>query len=300
MKKNIIIISLIITFIFTNNVFSSDKYLNDLSWYELYQKRVTDVCSLYKFDSNNSETIYLMDDSNKYLNLDKNLWIESDTIDIVGEWMKNSYRVWKDIELAKEQYKTNMDWIYNCAVNKANFRWLSLVKKTINNYPELKEYENIIDQKQNEIKMNLESSWESSKCKLNSEKNDPIIKANVLKQATYELCRYNYYLEYLKEVNDDISKLDESVISDSENAVWINKILEIQSNKIQEINKEIEDAYRAFPIAFKAYSEYENYITSHILLELLRQNYLKFREELHKNLNPINQVVYKISNAMRK
>ena len=287
MKKNILIIAIITTLIFSSNVFTNDKYLTDKSWYELYQKRVTDVCSMYKFDSNNSETIYLMDDSNKYLNLDQN-------------WIINWYRVWKDIELAKEQYKTNMDWIYNCAVNKSNFRALSLLKETIQKYPTLKEYENIIDQKQNELKMDLESNWESNKCKINNEKSDPIIKANVLKQTTYELCRYNYYLEYLKEVNDNISKLDESVINDSENAVWINKVLEIQWKKISEINKEIEDAYRAFPIAFKAYSEYENYITSHILLELLRQDYLKFREELHKNLNPINQIVYKISNAMRK
>ena len=54
MKKNILIIAIITTLIFSSNVFTNDKYLTDKSWYELYQKRVTDVCSMYKFDSNNS------------------------------------------------------------------------------------------------------------------------------------------------------------------------------------------------------------------------------------------------------
>jgi hypothetical protein len=38
----------------------------------------------------------------------------------------------------------------------------------------------------------------------------------------------------------------------------------------------------------------------HVLLELLREEFLVLREELHKVLNPMNQVVYKIANAMRK
>jgi hypothetical protein len=33
---------------------------------------------------------------------------------------------------------------------------------------------------------------------------------------------------------------------------------------------------------------------------LLRDDYISFREKLHKSLNPINQVVYKIINAMKK
>jgi hypothetical protein len=33
---------------------------------------------------------------------------------------------------------------------------------------------------------------------------------------------------------------------------------------------------------------------------LLKDDYLSLREKLHKTLNPINQVVYKIMNAMKK
>ncbi len=288
MKKYILIITLLsatVITIFSNNVFWNDKYLTDKTWYELYQQRVTDVCSEYKFDNDDTQTIYLMDDSNKYLNLDDSS-------------ISNSITRWKDIEIAKEQYKTNMDAIYNCAVNQSQYRWYNLMLEVISQRWELKEYKKSIETKRKFILEDL--AVEGNKCKINPEQKDSIIKASVLKQASYELCRYNYYLEYLKEVNDNISKLDESTKNDPDNALAIKNIIDIRSKKISEINREIDDAYNKFPIAFRAYSEYENYITYHNLLQLLRQDYLTFREKLHKNLNPINQVVYKISNAMKK
>jgi len=73
-----------------------------------------------------------------------------------------------------------------------------------------------------------------------------------------------------------------------------------EAKKKQEIQTEIENTNKAFPVVFKAYSEYENNITAHVLLELLREDYNLLRENFHKSINPINQVVYKISNAMRK
>ena len=76
--------------------------------------------------------------------------------------------------------------------------------------------------------------------------------------------------------------------------------MQIMTRQKSEIQQEIENTIKAFPIVFKAYSEYENNLVSHILLELLREDFLVLREQLHKVLNPINQVVYKISNAMRK
>lgn len=284
MKKYIIIISLSII-AFSSSVFSNDKYLSNKTWYKLYQERVTNVCSEYKFDNKDTQTIYLMDESNKYLNLDESS-------------ISNSIRKWKDIELAKEQYKTNMDAIYNCAVKQSQYRWYNLMIDVITKRWELKDYKNLIKSKQNIILEDL--AVEGNKCKINPEKKDSIIKASVLKQTSYELCRYNYYLEYLKEVNDDISKLDEKTKKDPNNALAIKNIIDIRSKKINEIEREIDDAYNKFPIAFKAYSEYENYVTYHNLLQLIRQDYLTFREKLHKNLNPINQVVYKISNAMKK
>ncbi|MDP2396643.1 MAG: hypothetical protein Q8S84_04390 [bacterium] len=53
-------------------------------------------------------------------------------------------------------------------------------------------------------------------------------------------------------------------------------------------------------MAFHALTEYENNISIHFLLELIKDDYIILREKLHEVINPINQVVYKISNAMRK
>ncbi len=289
MKKIISIFILIITFITITNVFwNKTPSLSTKRWFNLYQERVNNVCGEYRFDNNNSETIYLMGEENRYLNLDNLSWLS---------W---SYEVWRDLEIAKNTYRKNMDWIYNCATSVSNYRALEFLKTLTWQNGELKDFENIIEQKQAEIININNQNWENWKCKINDSRQNSIIKSSVLRQTTYEMCKYNYYLEYLKEVNDNISKLDKSIIEDIENWVWIRQILTIQNNKINSINNEIENTYKTFPVAFKAYSEYENYITVNILLELVREDYLVFREQLHKTLNPINQVVYKISNAMRK
>jgi len=82
----------------------------------------------------------------------------------------------------------------------------------------------------------------------------------------------------------------ETTIENSNNSIAIRKVLELESQKISAIEREIEEAYKAFPMAFHAYSEYENFLSSHILLELIREDYALFRESLHKTLTPINQV----------
>ena len=83
-------------------------------------------------------------------------------------------------------------------------------------------------------------------------------------------------------------------------SVWILDITNELSNKLNAIDSEIERTYNTYPIVFQAYNDYENNITRHILLDLLQQDFKVFRLWLHKTLNPLNQVIYKISNAMRR
>jgi len=103
--------------------------------------------------------------------------------------------------------------------------------------------------------------------------------------------------ELNKKLEESKQKLD---TQKNNNVNAIQGILAKEAQKKQQIQKEIENINKTFPVVYKAYSEYENNITAHVLLELLRDDYNLLREKLHKNLNPINQVVYKISNAMRK
>ena len=65
------------------------------------------------------------------------------------------------------------------------------------------------------------------------------------------------------------------------------------------INYEIDRAFKLFPIAYKEYISYENYYPIHFLLLLIKQDFFDYRQAYHNVINPINQVVYKISNAMK-
>lgn len=286
MKKNKIIIFWIIFSIIINinSAFWDEvQTLSDKKWYDLYQERVSLFCSEYKINDNSSEMIYLIDNDNQFKNYD-NWWID----------INKSLSVWKD------QYRKNMDDIYWCATNIVYYRSLKLIKEDlITKNPKLNwRLQNKLNYKINEIEKKIIET--SNKCKITWEKNNWIIKKSVLKQVTYEYCKYNFYLEYLKEINQNNINLDEETKNNTENAKWINEVVKKVANKKKEIEKEISDTNKAFPVAFKAYSEYENNITVHILLELLREDYILLREAIHKTLNPINQVSYKISNAMRK
>ena len=46
-----------------------------------------------------------------------------------------------------------------------------------------------------------------------------------------------------------------------------------------------------------AFTEFEKTYAAHIILTFIQQDYLALRESLKQLLNPIGQVIYKISNA---
>ncbi|MEA3387530.1 MAG: hypothetical protein U9Q66_04055 [Patescibacteria group bacterium] len=66
------------------------------------------------------------------------------------------------------------------------------------------------------------------------------------------------------------------------------------NTKILEARKHAKEV---FNMAFLAYTEYENNFPIHLLLQILREDFIVFRQKLHEVLNPINQVTYKIVNC---
>jgi hypothetical protein len=74
-------------------------------------------------------------------------------------------------------------------------------------------------------------------------------------------------------------------------------LVNLENDRKNQIDNEINHIYKVYPIAFNAYKQYEDNLSTHLLLELIRDDYKILRDNLHKVLNPINQVVYKISNA---
>jgi hypothetical protein len=209
------------------------------------------------------------------------------------------------IELAKKSYKHNMNTIYKCSLINPQIKWLERIQKLIENNPQLKK------RLSKKLKNKIEK-LEKNKIAFSCSNNEPT-KKDVLRTTTQELCKYHSYLEYLREYNSDIAKLVEetwetvdeltsskikSVEQTKTYNIWT--IAQLEQEKKRLIDNEIRRSYDIFPVAFDAYNQYEANLSLHLLLELIKEDYITFREKLHKSINPINQVVYKIANAMKK
>ena len=78
------------------------------------------------------------------------------------------------------------------------------------------------------------------------------------------------------------------------------ELLSVITGLSSTINSQLDKAYDSFPIVFTAYSEYENNYKVHKINELLIVSFNLYKTALYRALSPINQVIYKIINAMEK
>lgn len=297
-----VISAIIISIVFWYYSLSAEE--KDLSWYDLYLERNKQLCTQYKPD----KPIFRTDE---YPEQKKDAPEDGKSYENFGD--KNAID-WNDLEVAKYQYKESMNNIYKCALLNAQERSINLIM--INLWEE-KEVTALT--KQYESKLNrLQAARDINKCDNTNKLNKTNDQKNVIQQTTFEICKYNNYLEYLLEYNSVIANVIEQDKKSKENTTLGNKIANsvspdkitetynitaianLEKKKKQDINDEIERAYKIYPIAFQAYTEYENNLPVHDLLTMLRNDFIEFRLDLHKNLNPINQVVYKISNAMKE
>lgn len=282
MKKIILIILFFFIISFETALWNNTKSFSTENKFDLYKKRVENFCSDYKKTDSKNEIIYTLNESKYFFDLEKNK----------PTWFK----IWDDLKIAKQQYEKNMDDIFECATLSSYQRWLEMIKNSlIKQNPKLNSrLKSKIEQKVKELKNKMNKLWWN--CKIKNNWNN-LVKFAVLNQTTYETCKYNFYLEYLKEFNNDLKNL---VDTSKEKNIPILSFTKKYNEKINMINSEIEHTYKTFPLVLQAYNDYENNISNHILLELIKEDYEVFRIWLHKTLNPINQVIYKISNAMRK
>lgn len=273
-KKYISIFIILSLFLWVFIVYANDENESSYSLkqeYQLYKERVKNICDPYKAKK---PLIHLKND---YSELTENDEFDFDQI--------------------KKDHRSNMNNIYKCALLNVQKKSLLLIKKDlVKKNPTLaKKVETKIDTKVSRIKLSLSSL----EC-IDTKTADSIQKKNVLDQTTYQTCKYVNYLEYLKEYNDQVWNLVPNGDAESEQSFSISSVLNEEENRLLAIDDEIEHTYKVFPMAFHAYTEYENNISIHFLLELLRDDYTVLRQKLHDSLNPINQSVYKISSAMIK
>lgn len=279
MKKIILFCIFVFSILITKNAFSNWelKTFSNKTWFPWYEEQVKNVCDVYNRTDKNNEKIINLPGSRNFKNLDN-----------IG--------FTNDLAEAKKIYNQNMDDIFECAILWSYIRNLKTVEEAIKNNEKLKK--SLWKKIEQKIKSLEEKLKEINGCKKPTN-NLGLVKKYVLEQTTYETCKYDFYLKYLKNRSGTIENSTNLENLEDNEKILTKTIVKNINERNSAIDKEIERIFEVYPIVMQSFDDYENYIWIHILLELLEQDLKVFKVWLHKTLNPINQVIYKIHNAMK-
>lgn len=276
-----------------NTAFSADWVCGWQQWYPLYECRVQNICESYKSE----KPVYA---SEKY---------------IKAEEATQEFQNWNNgspaIDAAMKTYRENMGNIYKCAMIQSQRNSLNQMKEFLKwessgQLSDALEWQ--IDQRIARLDLSSSSVW----CSLTDEKSQQN-KLNILRETTQQLCIYTSYLEYVKAyyegTGSDFSRsnpTDTQITDGSYSNQVLNQLTKVTPSKISndinasknKIAQEISHTYKIFPIAYQAYSEYENNYPIHVLLEVIEWDFLILRQLMYQNLMPIAQLWLKVINAM--
>ncbi len=268
---------------FQNSLWASDICGNQTGD-ALYQCRLKNVCDIYK----PSKPVY---NSEEYDSPDN----------VAPEWhgIKSPTL---ELDAAKKLYRENMGNIYKCAIIQIQINSLKNLEKFIKKEASGRLSDTIWWQLK--IRTNrLEKSSNSIGCTL-ADKTSIQNKLNILKETSYQACKHVSYLEWLK---THYEKTKTVFSEEKQRKVYGNNFsFKVTPEQVSsDINRrknavaeEISHTYQVFPIAYQAYSEYENNFPIHLLLEVIRADFILLREWLRDTLMPIAQLGLKIINAM--
>lgn len=279
MKKSLLIfLSTLCFFIYSGSIFWADDICWEQTWYSMYTCRVENICEEYKSE----KPSYSAQDYER-------------AEDATPEY-HNQVSDAPALASAKEIYRENMGNIYKCSIIWAQINSLEFLKNQLS-MEASGELDNTL-WGQIDIRINkLELSSNKIGCSL-TEKERSLIKLNVLKETTYQACKHVNYLEYLK---SHYASIDNNLPED-ENAIKTKYLPGEFADQIDatqaRIAEEIAHTYKVFPIAFHAYSEYENNFPIHFLLEIIRSDFMILRDRMYESLMPIAQLWLKVINAM--
>ena len=211
------------------------------------------------------------------------------------------------VEIARVQYRNNMNRIFSCAVIAGRYEKISKITKLIEEkFPgkasdikkklekETKRYEQLM------TKMNcwLNNEWEEEK---------PIkIIDRLASSAAIEYCSYTYYLDYLgASVKKNLTKAQEieSKIGDrntSRLATTTESALSVITSRQNAIEREIGRARDTLPKALIAYREMERTYGAHLLLIMIFDDYIRLRDNISNYLSAVSQLFEKAYNAQDK
>lgn len=313
------VITLFITFILLfcsiNISSASEIWCWDENWEERYKCQVKNNCDNYKPENLSFETNNYFFPKKEYSN-NNNVAEEEKTISNFLKalrWIKNNNN-WSNnlnnylkekniIQVGKIIYRENQNSIYSCAIIDIQKNTLKIVKEKLSPINKTWDLRSIIDKKI-ELKLNkiklIEQQKECISPANQEEKNNVLNpKQEVLNESIYEFCKYNYYLDFLKNYYKNIENVNSTILNKTEaSSIKIWKVSWLYNNIQNQILEEENHSERVFNMAFETYIDYEDNYPAHILLEVIKEDFKILRRKFHEAISPLNQVVYKISNAM--
>lgn len=269
--KYVIFIWIFITLFsfYKEDVFADAQNCEVLNWFERYECQSSTHCEKYKPEDITYKVIP---------------FVNTPGVDLFDQ--------------AKETYRENQNSIYACSVIKIQENTLNTIEEKLIKIDKSWTLSSNI-QRKIELQLNkLTSLWKNQDCNI-TDTQTIYAKKDVLTESMYQLCQYSFYLEYMKDYYTNIQNVLETRPSELQvQTYWISYIARAQALKQEEIVWEFEHSKMVFEMAFQAYIWYETNLWVHLLLELIKQDLIVYREKLHKAISPITQVVYKINNAM--
>lgn len=284
------------TCLWAKNYDTYSEKCNNKELFELYECRVTNLCT--PCTNKNSKKIF---ETEEFKEAKEYMWSSR----------LASTNILDPLEKVQKIYKSNMNSIYKCVLIDIQERWLKYLEEVISATDKTNLVWKELNTKISSEKTKLTAKKSALKCSWwwEDDSDDRLIKKDVLDQTSLEFCTYIYYLQYLKDVYKNPQNIlgitDEELQSVSSwNSQWktyqVSEISSWSTTINNAINKEIERTFKVFPLAYYAYSEYEDNYVLHLLLTLIKQDFVIARDQLAKVLWPINQVAYKIKDAMKK
>lgn len=304
-----------ISAIFANTIFAEDSGTISIKSCEKYKsiwdKDFVDYCDKITacdtYNPNNNWTSILRIQTISFLpvKLNKQATDSGQTADENSELYRNfldkitygsfPYLWPSPLEQAKTVYTEVQNAIYNCAVLWTKIKvWENVIK--------LMTSANMWNQTAKIKAQNESMTKELSKRKCNTIWNKQVAFNEVLlKNVTYHYCNYRYYLNYLSKYptyNLDPSKS----VSSKAKSPWqdkfdTNEALQYAKMQTNAVQSETDHAKQVYNTAFNWFNELESTYGTHIMLQLIYDDYVQVRNNMSRILSPLSQLAYKIPNA---
>jgi len=190
------------------------------------------------------------------------------------------------LEKARELFIKNQDQIFNCWILSTQTKaykeqlW-ELIKTTDKSWKLKSKINPKIDQK---ISLIDWLKWHNN-CNDAPEKKST--KNIVIDQSNFELCKYNFFLNYLE--NKHTSRFDEKTL-DWKDFLSNKKVEENIKDFQEKIKKEVDNTLDYVNNSLTSYWQYDDNFQNHVLIsEWLKPSFEEYATALYHTLHPINQ-----------